>query len=96
MCITSFQISILTDIMVNPGTRGWMSVMSLLMVMMTSQAQQIQNQFYTVTAPDTVRPNTNYFAAISVEGTGGELQVILTSYVTCSGDNYSQNTASVY
>ena len=58
------------------GTPGWVSVMSMMsLMMMKSQAQQIQNQFYTVTAPDTVRPNTNYFAAISVEGTGGELQV---------------------
>ena len=31
-------------------------------------------QSYTVLAPDTVRPNTNYFAAISVADTQGELQ----------------------
>ena len=75
MSITSFQISKSTTTM-TLGTPGWVSVMSMMsLMMMTSQAQQIQNQFYTVTAPDTVRPNTNYFAAISVEGTGGELQV---------------------
>ena len=33
---------------------------------------------YTVVAPDTVRPNTNYLASISVDGTGGDLQVSLT------------------
>ena len=34
-----------------------------------------QQQFYTVLAPDTIRPNNNYLVAISVEGTGGDLQV---------------------
>ena len=30
---------------------------------------------YNVVAPRTIRPNTNYFIAISVDGTDGELQV---------------------
>ena len=30
---------------------------------------------YNVVAPKTIRPNTNYFVAISVDGTDGELQV---------------------
>ena len=30
---------------------------------------------YNVVAPRTIRPNTNYFVAISVDGTDGELQV---------------------
>ena len=52
-------------------TRDWVG--GLLLVAVTlSQAQQ---QFYTVLAPDTIRPNNNYFVAISVEGTGGDLQV---------------------
>ena len=41
---------------------------------------------YTVVAPDTVRPNTNYLASISVDGTGGDLQVSLTKsghYSSC-------------
>ena len=57
--------------------RGWQVtvMMSLMMLVTMSQAQQIQNQFYSVLAPDTVRPNTNYFVSISVDGTGGDLQV---------------------
>ena len=52
-------------------TRDWVG--GLLLVAVTlSQAQQ---QFYTVLAPDTIRPNNNYLVAISVEGTGGDLQV---------------------
>ena len=31
-------------------------------------------QSYNVVAPRTIRPNTNYFVAISVDGTDGELQ----------------------
>ena len=46
----------------------------VLVVKVTLTSAQ-QNQFYTVLAPDTVRPNSNYFVAISVEGTGGDLQV---------------------
>lgn len=32
-------------------------------------------QSYTVLAPRTIRPNINYLAAVSVEGTAGDLQV---------------------
>ena len=46
---------------------GWL----VLAVAALGQAQQ----FYTVLAPDTIRPNNNYLVAISVEGTQGDLQV---------------------
>ena len=52
-------------------TRDWVGGL-LLAAATLSQAQQ---EFYTVLAPDTIRPNNNYFVAISVEGTGGDLQV---------------------
>ena len=46
---------------------GWL----VLAVAALGEAQQ----FYTVLAPDTIRPNNNYLVAISVEGTQGDLQV---------------------
>ena len=52
-------------------TRDWVGGL-LLAAATLSQAQQ---EFYTVLAPDTIRPNNNYLVAISVEGTGGDLQV---------------------
>ena len=52
-------------------TRDWVGGL-LLAAVTLSQAQQ---EFYTVLAPDTIRPNNNYLVAISVEGTGGDLQV---------------------
>ena len=56
-------------------SRDWVGGLVVVLVVATlSQAQQ-QQQFYTVLAPDTIRPNNNYLVAISVEGTGGDLQV---------------------
>ena len=52
--------------------RDWVGVLVVLVAPLTWAQQQ---QFYTVLAPDTIRPNNNYFVAISVEGTGGDLQV---------------------
>ena len=65
----------------HPSVRVW--VVLLVMVVKVSKAQQ--NQFYTVLAPDTVRPNSNYFVAISVEGTGGDLQVRTSDHRALSG-----------
>ena len=47
----------------------------LVLVAATLSGAQQQQQFYTVLAPDTIRPNNNYLVAISVEGTKGDLQV---------------------
>ena len=52
---------------------GW-SWLVLVVAATLSGAQQ-QQQFYTVLAPETIRPNNNYLVAISVEGTDGDLQV---------------------
>ena len=50
-----------------------MTVMMLVTSVMTQGGGH-----YTVVAPDTVRPSTNYLASISVDGTGGDLQVSFT------------------
>ena len=57
-------------------SRDWVGGLVVVVVVVATlgQAQQ-QQQFYTVLAPDTIRPNNNYLVAISVEGTGGDLQV---------------------
>ena len=47
----------------------------LVLAAATLSGAQQQQQFYTVLAPDTIRPNNNYLVAISVEGTDGDLQV---------------------
>ena len=52
---------------------GWSWL--VLVVAATLCGAQQQQQFYTVLAPDTIRPNNNYLVAISVEGTDGDLQV---------------------
>ena len=44
-------------------------------MMMVGSVMAQAGGHYTVVAPDTVRPNTNYLASISVDGTGGDLQV---------------------
>ncbi len=52
------------------------TVMTVMMMMMMVGSVMTQAEgHYTVVAPDTVRPNTNYLASISVDGTGGDLQV---------------------
>ena len=66
-----FQIENKLDKMVSRW--GW-----VMMIMSLVECQQ--NQFYQVLAPDTVRPNTNYFVAISVDGTGGELQASILNH----------------
>ena len=57
-------------------SRDWLGGWLLLVLLAATlgRAQQ-QQQFYTVLAPDTIRPNNNYLVAISVEGTKGDLQV---------------------
>ena len=54
-------------------SRDWVG--GLVVVLVVATLGQAQQQFYTVLAPDTIRPNNNYLVAISVEGTGGDLQV---------------------
>ena len=52
-----------------------MGRVTVMMMMMLSSVMAQSGGHYTVVAPDTVRPNTNYLASISVDGTGGDLQV---------------------
>ena len=52
---------------------GRVTVMTVMTMVGSVMAQA--GGHYTVVAPDTVRPNTNYLASISVDGTGGDLQV---------------------
>ena len=74
--------------------RGWViMMMSLTVTVNMTIAQQIQNQFYSVLAPDTVRPNTNYFVSISVDGTGGELQVGVMQYAAYNSDRLQHYSA---
>ena len=40
-----------------------------------------RRQSYSVLAPRAIRPNTNYYAAVSVDGTDGDLQVIASSVI---------------
>ena len=47
----------------------------MTVMMMVGSVMAQAGGHYTVVAPDTVRPNTNYLASISVDGTGGDLQV---------------------
>ena len=57
-------------------SRDWLGGWSwLVLAAVTLCGAQQQQQFYTVLAPDTIRPNNNYLVAISVEGTDGDLQV---------------------
>ena len=56
-------------------SRDWVGGLVVVLVVATLGQAQQQQQFYTVLAPDTIRPNNNYLVAISVEGTGGDLQV---------------------
>ena len=48
---------------------------TVTVMMMVGSVMAQAGGHYTVVAPDTVRPNTNYLASISVDGTGGDLQV---------------------
>ena len=58
--------------------KGTGRVTVTVMMLVTSVMTQ-GGGHYTVVAPDTVRPSTNYLASISVDGTGGDLQVSLTA-----------------
>ena len=55
--------------------KGTGRVTVTVMMMMVGSVMTQAGGHYTVVAPDTVRPNTNYLASISVDGTGGDLQV---------------------
>ena len=55
--------------------KGTGRVTVTVMLMMMGSVMTQTGGHYTVVAPDTVRPNTNYLASISVDGTGGDLQV---------------------
>ena len=57
------------------GRRRWPLV---ILVLVTSCCQaQDELQSYSVVAPSTIRPNTDYFAAITMGGITGDLQVNL-------------------
>ena len=56
------------------GWRRWPLV--ILMSVTACQAQD-ELQSYSVVAPSTIRPNTDYFAAITMGGITGDLQVNL-------------------
>ena len=64
-----------------PWTMQTSAVGFLLLVLLN---QGYTRESYTVLAPRSIRPNTNYFAAVSVDGTGGDLQVIVFKYPTTS------------
>ena len=51
------------------------SAIGLLLVITVLPATH-GRQSYSVLAPRAIRPNTNYYAAVSVDGTDGDLQVI--------------------
>ena len=48
-----------------------------LLVLVTGQVAQDELKSYSVVAPSTIRPNTDYFAAITMGGITGDLQVDL-------------------
>ena len=58
--------------------RRWPLV--ILMLVTTCQAQD-ELQSYSVVAPSTIRPNTDYFAAITMGGITGDLQVNLFRHI---------------
>ena len=60
------------------GWRRWPLV--ILMSVTTCQAQD-ELQSYSVVAPSTIRPNTDYFAAITMGGITGDLQVNLFRHI---------------
>lgn len=67
----AFQIFIV----IMGSLKGTGRVTVTVMMMMVGSVMTQTGGHYTVVAPDTVRPNTNYLASISVDGTGGDLQV---------------------
>ena len=60
------------------GRRRWPLV--ILMLVTGCQAQD-ELQSYSVVAPSTIRPNTDYFAAITMGGITGDLQVNLLRHI---------------
>ena len=58
--------------------RRWPLV--ILTLVTTCQAQD-ELQSYSVVAPSTIRPNTDYFAAITMGGITGDLQVNLFRHI---------------
>ena len=61
------------------GRRRWLLVV-LVLVTACCQAQD-ELQSYSVVAPSTIRPNTDYFAAITMGGITGDLQVNLLRHI---------------
>ena len=65
------------------GTGGWRRWPLLVMLMLLVNSCQAQDelQSYSVVAPSTIRPNTDYFAAITMGGITGDLQVSLFPHI---------------
>ena len=61
------------------GRRRWPLV---ILVLVTACQAQNELQSYSVVAPSTIRPNTDYFAAITMGGITGDLQVDLSRPIT--------------
>ena len=60
------------------GTRRWPLVTAaLVLVLVVKCKAQGERKSYSVVAPSTIRPNTDYFAAITMGGITGDLQVDL-------------------
>ena len=60
------------------GRRRWPLV---VFVLVTCCHAQDELQSYSVVAPSTIRPNTDYFAAITMGGITGDLQVNLLRHI---------------
>ena len=60
------------------GRRRWPLV---ILVLVTGCQAQDELQSYSVVAPSTIRPNTDYFAAITMGGITGDLQVNLLRHI---------------
>ena len=59
------------------GTRRWPLVTAALILLLVKCEAQGERKSYSVVAPSTIRPNTDYFAAITMGGITGDLQVDL-------------------
>ena len=61
------------------GTWRWPLVTAaLILVLVVNRCEaQGERKSYSVVAPSTIRPNTDYFAAITMGGITGDLQVDL-------------------
>ena len=53
----------------------------VVFVLVTGCQAQDEVQSYSVVAPSTIRPNTDYFAAITMGGITGDLQVNLLRHI---------------